>query len=272
MYVFRPEDCPTHSVPGGSARESRNPSTPSFDPFKSFRCNAHNCHGHPIHIERLPQHIWISREPPRPVVVADHRDGAWFVSSCSLKPRPSGSLRQAGEEGAAHHVAFCLLRFRSIADCDFAARQRAHRRSVARAPDLLSQRIVNGVGEGLIGIEVPVPRGGFDVLKYTRRSGSATGSDRSKTAFITLKTAVFAPTPSARVRIAVAANPGLWRNDRRPKRRSRSNLSSPPIDPHIKALPRRRDVPELDVRLPLRFLLALSFARSGRQPRVRGAP
>ncbi len=73
---------------------------------------------------------------------------------------------------------------------------------------------------------MPVPCGGFDVLRYTRRSGSLTGRDRSSTAFITLKTAVFAPMPSASVRIAVAANPGLCSSDRNPNRRSRNSLSS----------------------------------------------
>ena len=45
---------------------------------------------------------------------------------------------------------------------------------------------------------VPVPFGGLEVLRYTTRAGSATGSERSSTAFITLKTAVFAPIPSAK--------------------------------------------------------------------------
>ena len=72
---------------------------------------------------------------------------------------------------------------------------------------------------------VPVPRGGLEVLKYTSRSGSLTGSDLSNTAFITLNTAVFAPIPRASVRIAVTANAGLLRSDRRPNRRSRHSLS-----------------------------------------------
>ena len=75
---------------------------------------------------------------------------------------------------------------------------------------------------------VPVPRGGLEVRKYTRRAGSLTGSDRSSTAFITLNTAVFAPMPSASVKIAVIANPGLWRSERIANRKIAQQL----VEPH----------------------------------------
>jgi hypothetical protein len=42
---------------------------------------------------------------------------------------------------------------------------------------------------------------------------------------MTLNTAVFAPIPSATVRIAVTVNPGLCHSDLNPNRRSRNNLS-----------------------------------------------
>ena len=48
--------------------------------------------------------------------------------------------------------------------------------------------------------------------------GSRTGSMRSSKAFSALKTAVFAPMPRARVRIAVMAKPGDLPNWRTPKR------------------------------------------------------
>ena len=62
---------------------------------------------------------------------------------------------------------------------------------------------------------VPVLSGGLEVLRYTTRAGSATGSDRSSTAFMTLKTAVLAPMPSARVSTQTRVKPGVflsWRN------------------------------------------------------------
>ena len=57
---------------------------------------------------------------------------------------------------------------------------------------------------------VPVPLGGLEVRRYTTRPGSATGSERSSTAFITLKTAVFAPIPSASVNIETSVKPGVF--------------------------------------------------------------
>src|SRR5262245_12573060 len=50
----------------------------------------------------------------------------------------------------------------------------------------------------------------------TRRSGSRYGSGRSSTASMTLKIAVVAPIPSARVRSATVVNPGLRRSVRTP--------------------------------------------------------
>src|SRR5271155_5676776 len=57
---------------------------------------------------------------------------------------------------------------------------------------------------------VPVPAGGSEVLRSTTRPGSATGSERNSTAFITLKTAVFAPIPSASVRTQTKVKPGVF--------------------------------------------------------------
>jgi hypothetical protein len=47
-----------------------------------------------------------------------------------------------------------------------------------------------------------------EVCRNTISCGLATGSKRSTTAFITLNTAVFAPMPSANVRIAAILNAG----------------------------------------------------------------
>ena len=58
------------------------------------------------------------------------------------------------------------------------------------------------------------PCGEF-VVKKTIRSGSGYGMGRSRTVLTTEKIAVFAPTPSARARTAVAVNPGAWINIRR---------------------------------------------------------
>ena len=52
-----------------------------------------------------------------------------------------------------------------------------------------------------------VPSGRVSLI-LTSRSGSRYGSGRSRTAFTTLKIAVLAPMPSARVSTAIAVNPG----------------------------------------------------------------
>ena len=54
----------------------------------------------------------------------------------------------------------------------------------------------------------------------TSCSGWGNGSGLSRTALTTLKMAVFAPIPSARVRIATKVNPGDLRNCRNAKTRS----------------------------------------------------
>src|SRR5580658_1715466 len=51
------------------------------------------------------------------------------------------------------------------------------------------------------------------------------GRGLSRTLLTTLKTAVFAPMPMARVSRAMAVNPGLRRSPRRPWRRSRRSVS-----------------------------------------------
>src|SRR4051794_8815083 len=51
-----------------------------------------------------------------------------------------------------------------------------------------------------------------------RRLASGYGSGRNKTASVTLKIAVFAPIPRARVSTATATKPGLLRNSRDAKR------------------------------------------------------
>ena len=52
------------------------------------------------------------------------------------------------------------------------------------------------------------------VASTTRRSGSGYGSGRRRTPFTTLKTAVFAPIPSASVTRTTAVGPGLDAKDR----------------------------------------------------------
>src|SRR5439155_23747433 len=58
------------------------------------------------------------------------------------------------------------------------------------------------------------------VTNTSSLSGSRNGSGRSTTARTTLKIAVFAPTPSASVRVATAAKPGFLRRRRSPRRTS----------------------------------------------------
>src|SRR5882672_574763 len=62
----------------------------------------------------------------------------------------------------------------------------------------------------------------------TSRSGSRKGRPRSSTALTMLKTAVFAPIPTARIRMAAVVNPGLLLRPRAAYRRSLTNVS---IDP-----------------------------------------
>jgi hypothetical protein len=60
-----------------------------------------------------------------------------------------------------------------------------------------------------------------DVLQTnTSRSGALYGNGLSNTAFTTLKMAVFAPIPSARVKTATVVKPGLFTSIRNPKRAS----------------------------------------------------
>ena len=57
-------------------------------------------------------------------------------------------------------------------------------------------------------------------LNQTSRPDSVYGNGRNKTAFTTLKIAVFAPMPSASVSTATAAKPGFFSSWRKAKRRS----------------------------------------------------
>src|SRR5580698_6664278 len=57
---------------------------------------------------------------------------------------------------------------------------------------------------------VPVLRGGVEVRRETTREGSWTGSGRSSTAFITLKTAVLAPMPRASVSTQTSVKAGVF--------------------------------------------------------------
>ena len=61
---------------------------------------------------------------------------------------------------------------------------------------------------------------------WTRRAGSFTGRDRSISALIRLKTAVFAPMPSARDTTETARKPGLRRRAREAWRKSLAKSSS----------------------------------------------
>ena len=77
----------------------------------------------------------------------------------------------------------------------------------------------------------PVAKLGLLSRSSTSCSGSGYGSGFSSTPFTTEKSAVFAPIPSASVRIATAVNPGDFARIRRPNRRSCINRSSAP-QPH----------------------------------------
>jgi hypothetical protein len=54
------------------------------------------------------------------------------------------------------------------------------------------------------------------VATTTSRSASSYGNGRNNAALITVKIAVFAPTPSASVRIATKVNPGFFASIRAP--------------------------------------------------------
>ncbi len=58
------------------------------------------------------------------------------------------------------------------------------------------------------------PFAGAACQNVINRSGSFSGSGRNKTAFTTLKIAVFAPIPIASVNTAIAANAGFFNNPR----------------------------------------------------------
>src|SRR5580698_6144563 len=73
---------------------------------------------------------------------------------------------------------------------------------------------------------MPLKTGFFSQI-ITRRAESRYGKGRSRTAWITLKMAVLAPTPRAVARTAAAINPGLRRKVRRAKRRSASIFLRP---------------------------------------------
>jgi hypothetical protein len=60
----------------------------------------------------------------------------------------------------------------------------------------------------------PSPPERAGVVTRTSSSGRLTGSDRSITASMRLKIAVFAPMASPRERIATSAKPGLARSER----------------------------------------------------------
>src|SRR5262249_12311133 len=73
------------------------------------------------------------------------------------------------------------------------------------------------------GHEMSVPflaSGAVPAMTNSRSSSSTSGYGRSMTPSIQLRTAVFAPIPSARQRIASAENPGFRRSRRRPNRMS----------------------------------------------------
>jgi len=80
-----------------------------------------------------------------------------------------------------------------------------------------------------------MPRTAEPVQMQTRElrvlGATSYGSGRSSTARSTLNIAVFTPTPTARVKTAIAVNPGLRRRARHPYRKSRANASSG-VHPH----------------------------------------
>ena len=70
------------------------------------------------------------------------------------------------------------------------------------------------------GMPIPVKR----IQTITNRSGSEYGSGCKSTPLTTLKIAVFAPMPSASVRIATAVKPGFFASILIPYRKSCSNV------------------------------------------------
>ncbi|MGH7446554.1 MAG: hypothetical protein ACRELT_03280 [Longimicrobiales bacterium] len=67
------------------------------------------------------------------------------------------------------------------------------------------------------------PSVGNRLATRTSRSGDSYGSGRSTTPFSTLKIALFAPIPSARVRMAMNANPGARASERKAYRTSENS-------------------------------------------------
>lgn len=84
-------------------------------------------------------------------------------------------------------------------------------------------RFASAATRPLAGLEPPL-------AIHTSRPGSRNGSGRRSNAFTTLKTAVLAPIPSARVTTAISENPGLFINIRAPYRKScqMDSIGSPP--------------------------------------------
>ncbi len=96
----------------------------------------------------------ISRKTPRPVVVAQHGDRCMVALIVIRKAAAPGQTdAKAGEEHAAHHVAFRFLRLGADADRYLVDRQRHigdHARETSR---LLPERIVNRIRKRLVGID-----------------------------------------------------------------------------------------------------------------------
>ncbi len=126
----------------------------SLHTFKAFRRHSHDRDGHIVDEQCLPQYIGIAGKPPRPVVVADHGNGRMVRLVLFAEAAAAQQLHpQARKEGAAYHVAFRLFGFRFIAHGDPAVRE-WHVGHHGREPAvLMSQRIVDGIGERLRGID-----------------------------------------------------------------------------------------------------------------------
>src|SRR5712692_7387686 len=81
----------------------------------------------------------------------------------------------------------------------------------------------------------------MSLAAMTSRLGSLYGRGRNRTALVTLKMAVLAPTPRAMVSAAVSAKIGLFRSVRPANARSRNGI----LPPHSKALAALRILPPL---------------------------